>query len=136
MEITMTNVPGAVGESAGTEGTPLNPNIRFTVTYLQSQGFNTVDSGDGKTHAHECDRDYAYVSIRVGSHRLLDEADRLYMLLLKLGVPMGEVGPADSPRPCIQATYDPVNGFAIIDLMYVDDDHFRRIGLLCNEEAL
>jgi len=113
---------------------PLNENIKFTVEFLQKAGFVTVDSGDGETHACECDRDYAYVSIRVRAHNMLSEADRLCALLKTHGIDIYELRSKDYEEdnvpPCIQATYDPGDGSANIDLMYLDDGYFRNVGLL------
>jgi hypothetical protein len=98
----------------------LNPGIRKLVRILRDAGFNTVDSGDGRTHEHVCDREYAYVSIRVGEpQHLIDKSRALQVLLAGLGVSIQEIGLEE--RPCIQATYDPANNLAMIDLAYVDD---------------
>jgi hypothetical protein len=110
---------------------PLNENIRLTVMFLQTAGFVTVDSGDGKTHACECDRDYAYVSIKVRAHNMLSEADRLCALLKAHGIDIYELRSKDYAEddipPCIQATYDPGDGSANIDLMYFDDDYLKNV---------
>lgn len=50
----------------------LNPGIRKTVAYLRSLGFDTVDSGDGQTHEHECDRPHGYVTISLQKWQRLE----------------------------------------------------------------
>lgn len=42
---------------------PLNPGIVRTVALLNYLGFTTVSSGDGATHACECDADIPFVVI-------------------------------------------------------------------------
>ena len=99
----------------------LNPGIRRTVKWLNDHGFLTSDSGDGKTHEFECDRDHAYVVILVPTpEELVAQTQRLVALLEGQGVVLGPVGFNDAP--CIQASYDPVNGLPVIDLMNLDDD--------------
>ena len=104
----------------------LNPGIRRTVQGLRHHGFKTVDSGDGVTHEHACDRAYAYVSIRCEPEELVDEAHRLCGMLRLAGVDVATVGKAfaEGELPtgvCIQASYDPSDGFALIDLAGLSD---------------
>lgn len=99
----------------------LNPGIVNTVAWLQSKGLQTVDSGDGKTHDFECDRDHAYVVMVVKPADLAAEADRLMALLRLAGIEVKAHGPEGTTHPAISASYDPGNGVAILDLMYVDD---------------
>lgn len=97
----------------------LNPGIRNLVAYLRARGFDTCDSGDGVTHEAECDRDYAYVSIETRAAHLVPETHRLVDVVLNAGIRIRPQSMAN--EPCIQATYDPANGVAIIDLMHVTD---------------
>jgi hypothetical protein len=98
----------------------LNPGIRELVRRLRAKNLNTCDSGDGKTHEHECDRTYPYVSIRIGDPiDLIPMSRGLLSLLGEWGVSIQDIGIYE--RPCIQATYDPANNLAMIDLCYVDD---------------
>lgn len=120
----MTNQPDYVHGDV-----PLNPNIVFTVQFLQDNGFRTTDSGDGKTHECECDRDYAYVVMSCPSHRLLDEADRLMKILRGAGVNLGQIS-REEDIVAIQATYDPFDGTSFLEVLYLDDDHFRKLGYL------
>ena len=104
----------------------LNPGIRRTVQWLNDGSFQTCDSGDGKTHEHACDRDYPYVVIRCDPMYLVGEADRLRRSLREIGISLKAQGHAlnESGKlfcACIQASYDPVDRMALIDLMGVDD---------------
>lgn len=98
---------------------PINPGIRKTVEWLNSQGFPTVDSGDGETHDYTCDRDYPYVTIRVVDYTtLIVETERLLAAIKPRVAGCVDVG---FDGPSIQASYDPVNHIALIDLMHVTD---------------
>lgn len=97
----------------------LNPGITKIVALLQANGFNTVDSGDGETHDFECDREYGYVAMTVPPEDMVEEANRLRDLLGANGIAVHITN--DQEKPCIQASYDPVNGLALIDLEYVHD---------------
>lgn len=103
----------------------LNPGIAKTVQWLQSHGFRTTDSGDGETHLYACDRDYPYVVMSVDPADMVEEADRLLNLCLEAGLPMGEMSMGEMSMEqtslSIQATYDPTNKLAFIDLMGVSD---------------
>lgn len=105
--------PVAPAAPPTTDINALNPGIRRVVAWLNERGFVTVDSGDGKTHEHECDRDYPYVVIRASSPMaLVDECDRLLV----------ELGPlAHLEGVAIQGNYDPNDGYAFIDLRGLDD---------------
>lgn len=102
-----------------TDNEDLNPGIRRTVAWLRAKGFRTTDSGDGVTHSFECDRDEAYCSIAVEPARLVSEAARLCLLLEDAGVAVHPMGP--EALVTIQATYDPADGSAFIDLVGLDD---------------
>ncbi len=104
----------------------LNPGIRRTVAWLRERGFDTCDSGDGATHEHPCDRPYPYVAMRTLPVRLVTEAHRLVAELARVGVPVLSMGHAFDPdgRPtgvAIQASYDPGDGVAVLDLVGLDD---------------
>lgn len=103
----------------------LNPGIVGTVRWLNFLGFVTTDSGDGKTHDFECDRDYAYVVIVVPKEHLIREAERLVSELARIGIrvlPMTK----DGNEVSVQATYDPAEGTATIDLSGVCDETIRK----------
>lgn len=97
----------------------MNPGIRLTVAWLDSIGFTTTDSGDGKTHEYECDRDHAYVVMVVDPEDLIAEAERLKRALTNRGIGVSSIGEG---APAIQASYDPSNGLAVLDLMGLDDE--------------
>jgi hypothetical protein len=103
---------------------PLNPGIVKLVTLLYQNGFYTCDSGDGKTHDYECDRDHAYVSMTVDPDRLVEETRRLQRVLRDHGVELFPQSPED--RPFVQASFDPANEFAVIDLCFVDDTMIKE----------
>lgn len=99
----------------------LNPGIREVVAWLNKHGFRTTDSGDGKTHDYECDRDYPYVVIRIpDAPRLVYETNRLFLLLVDLGIRARPIG-REPGAVEIQASYDPGNSTAVIDVMGLDD---------------
>lgn len=106
----------------------LNPGIRKLVNFLQQEKFHTIDSGDGETHDYKCDRDYGYISIMSSSEKLIEESERLVKVLRRVGI---EAVPAriNAPEPghCnIQASYCPIDGFAIIDVRYVHDKYMKK----------
>lgn len=98
----------------------LNPGIKRLVALLRAHGFNTCDSGDGKTHDFECDRPEAYVSMTVSCERLVDEADRLLRVLRKHGIGVGTMNVFGGVM--IQASYDPTDGSGILDLTGLTDE--------------
>lgn len=86
----------------------INPGILNTVQWLRSHGFNTVDSGDGKTHLYECDLPVPYVHILVRADDMASECKRLAALLREKGItvePMNQ----DNSVPCIQCHWDVSN---------------------------
>lgn len=99
----------------------LNPGVRRLVRVLREAGFDTCDSGDGATHDHECDRSYPYVVIRVRPAEMAEEARRLRKVLRAFGCAVDTAIGMDESEPAIQATYDPVNDIATIDLTGVTD---------------
>jgi hypothetical protein len=102
----------------------LNPGIRRTVEWLNQKGFETHDSGDGRTHEFECDRDHPYVVIVVPVEKLVDECHRLRDTLEDREVKIWPIGATVGGKlmPCIQASYDPAAPLGILDVMHVDDD--------------
>lgn len=97
----------------------LNPGIRRLVALLNANGFSTIDSGDGKTHDFACDREYPYVVAKVRPDELTRRANELVTLMAEHSVRIEAMG--EGSTPCIQATYDPINKIATVDLMHVDD---------------
>lgn len=100
----------------------MNPGIRQTVKWLRELGFETTDSGDGKTGDCECDHPYPYVAMTVGHPlHLIIETDRLVVELQKLGIkiePLDEEGTAS----CVQASYDAGDKYAVIFIANIDDE--------------
>ena len=97
----------------------LNPGIKRTVCWLWCHNFLTCDSGDGETHEYECDREVAYVVMTVHPGILITEADRLLQLLRSVGVEVEPV--SDGDGVVIQATYDPANQTAVLELFGFKD---------------
>ena len=101
----------------------LNPGIVRTVEWLNAHGFKTIDSGDGETHDYECDRPYPYVVMITSPDKLVDEAERLYSLLSSEGFLLAPFG-CESDA-CIQASYDPADGTAVIELINLADKDWQ-----------
>lgn len=103
----------------------LNPGIRSTVWQFREWGFDTKDSGDGKTHQFDCDLKCPYVHIETTPDKLASEADRLLGLLKQSGVNFDNCPhPQDNPEefadfPTVEASYSPIDGKAIIFTMNV-----------------
>lgn len=94
----------------------LDPGIRQVVRQLNDLGFVTTDSGDGVSKTDmEGAMDVPNVAIKVDPFYLLGEADRLYRHCAEWGL----------EDFTIQASYDPVDGSAVILLLGVDDSTLR-----------
>ena len=105
----------------------LDPGIRETVRWLHGHGFLTCDSGDGMSKGDmECAMPFPNVSMIVSRDDMCSEADRLYGLLQCVGVQEQGLGFA----PCIQSSYDPANGIAVLTMLNVDDEFLRMCGLI------
>lgn len=95
----------------------INPGIRKFVRLFRDHGFETVDSGDGETHDHECDRDEGYVVIRLNDRMsLVDCANEVMVIMEVAGIRL-----APTTGPTIQASYSPIDGFRIIDIHGIHD---------------
>ncbi len=85
----------------------LNPGIRYTVQKLREWGFDTRDSGDGKTHDHACDLPIPYVHISIHDPAHLHHDLRTLMELMEgEGITVGmcdETGENPSIEGCILA---------------------------------
>jgi hypothetical protein len=101
----------------------INPGIRNVVAWLQAQGFNTTDSGDGKTNVGviEGALDYPHVIMTVVPADLILCADRLVRELGQLGVEVEQPG---GEGPWVEASYDPVTKVGLIALGNFDDESF------------
>jgi hypothetical protein len=109
----------------------INPGIQRAVLMFQSYGFKTVDSGDGETHDYDCDRPYPYVVIESEPGKLVSQAHNVWALLNNRGiqaVPVGTRGEDAGEYSAveIQATYDPADGSAYIEVMYLHDRMLER----------
>lgn len=104
----------------------LDPGIRRTVRWLQKNEFRTTDSGDGVAKFQcaepmEGALDYPHVVCVVASDLLASEADRLAELVHDLGVDVVPNGLREPGQAGISASYDPVDGVAVIVLEGVGD---------------
>lgn len=94
----------------------LDPGIRETVRWLNENGFETTDSGDGKTKFEDgdapcCAMDIPNVAIKVDRERLVAETDRLFALLTARGCGPVPAGPEVVPGEVnLQGFYDPTVG--------------------------
>lgn len=86
----------------------LDPGIRWVVIWLNKIGFETTDSGDGRTKPPGPDvLPYAHVAIKSSPTSLLSDADHLRRRI-------DDARPGGSVMPSIQATYDPADQSAVI----------------------
>lgn len=100
----------------------LCPGIQQTVAWLQGQGFQTTDSGDGHSNeGMECALPFPNVTMVCSPAEMAVESDRLLGLLRDRGVVVEPGSPEEPGPPRIQASYDPANGVAVIMLVNVDD---------------
>ena len=97
---------------------PINPGIVKTVAALNAIGLETCDSGDGETHAAECDRDVGYVVVLASKANFFEEAHRVTDELKRLGAPLDT---GDGTGVLIQANYGPVDGLCLIDVSQIHD---------------
>lgn len=99
----------------------LSPNIRKTVMWLRSHGFETTDSGDGTNHAAgmECAFKYANVFMQVDPSLMLQEAHRLLKLVNSHGNP--------SKYFSIEVSYSPIDEIAMLMLFGFSDSQLESI---------
>lgn len=106
----------------------LDPGIRETVVWLNALGYETCDSGDGKTKFEagsrwnkEFLRDHAHVVIKLRrASDILVASRQLKADIEALGISVKLGGVT------IQATFDPRDESALIDVMYLDDRELAR----------
>lgn len=99
----------------------INPGIVRTVALLNRLGFETTDSGDGKTNVEagmEEALDFPHVVIRSCKRDLARDADGLVAELEHIGV---KLSPQGQGPVWIEATYDPADGTALVMLCGLDD---------------
>lgn len=103
----------------------LNPGIQRTVALLRAHGFETTDSGDGKTHTFGCDLPVPYVHMLViPASALVERADALMTFLIKRGVSFADEAISEEGElvgPHLEAHYSPADGLATISLFNVND---------------
>jgi hypothetical protein len=102
----------------------LDPGIRETVRRLNDLGFETTDSGDGVSKPDmECAQSVPNVAITCKGKDMCVIADRLMREVTRGGF---SVEPVGTGKVFIQATYDPADGTAVIQLIGVSDDGWRK----------
>ena len=90
------------------------PTMTKTVAWLNAQGFNTTDSGDGVSNAGmgcEIPRAHVFIQLTDGA-RLVEESHRLMRLAQERWPDV---------RVSIEGTYSPVDGVGILMLWDVTD---------------
>ena len=98
---------------------PINPGIVKTVAALNAIGLETCDSGDGETHAAECDRDVGYVVVKVpNKYDIIHASHCVAVELKRLGAPMDT---GDGSGVLVQAMYSPLDGVATVDVSQIHD---------------
>jgi hypothetical protein len=124
-----------LGDAGGTPRPPidlqaLDPGIRETVRRLREAGFDTSDSGDGRSKPADPVEvlDFPHVAIRASASSLIGEAERLRFFLSDAGLTVEPFGmePEPEKRIGIQASYDPSNGSAIVLLTGLSDEAWPR----------
>jgi len=102
----------------------IDPGVRKLVAWLNDIGFTTTDSGDGLSK-FACGIDEAlafpHVALRCEPSELIDEAQRLRVRLALRGITCTAPDGAFPLRPMIEASYNPVDGVAVIFLSNVSD---------------
>lgn len=92
----------------------ISPGVRDLVLWLNKEGYETTDSGDGTHHGEgmECAVPFPMIAIKAGKYEVRWRCDFLYEELSGRGVKFGS-GP-DDPR--IDGNYNPVTGAGVIVL--------------------
>lgn len=84
----------------------LDPGIRDIVAHLRAAGFETTDSGDGRSKEPDPEvMPFAHMAIASEPARLLADADAALAFLAAAGVPPGFQ---------VEATYWPIGGNAVV----------------------
>jgi len=94
----------------------LNPGIRRLVKMLRDAGFETTDSGDGKTNVEagmEGALTVPHVHCIVSSKTMVQEAHRMLLLITDANL---DIGPGT-----VQALFDPTDGVAMVSVYGIDD---------------
>ncbi len=123
------------GKFVGVEGATeqdmldgIDPGVRRLVAWLRANGFNTTDSGDGKTKFAQgfttedgvCE--WPHVVIVFDKHEFVAEVDRLGTLLWdEHKIELFDMGPEETNEPRLDASYCFASQCATAMLLYVDD---------------
>lgn len=86
----------------------LDPGIRNIVAHLRAAGFETTDSGDGRSKSHYDEGfalPFAHVATKSSPELLLTDAEAAYAFLVGADVPPGFK---------VEASYDPADRTAIL----------------------
>lgn len=102
--------------------TSLNPGITATVAWLQKLGFETIDSGDGKTHDFGCDLPIPYVHMAIKPSAIVEDSRKLASALGLRGIIVNDGPDENGGGVHIQADYCPIRNGAHISLFNVDDE--------------
>lgn len=101
----------------------LSPEVRDLVVWLNEQGFETTDSGDGSNFkaGMEGALSFPHVFMKAEPKILVHEGRRLYRLLEHRGIDFKPhlIDPQFPYYPQIQATYDPHDETGVLLLMHV-----------------
>jgi len=91
----------------------LSPGVKDAVLFLNKLEFETCDSGDGSNYSNgmECAMPFPNIIIQSTKADLFSESDRLAILFKRKGI----------TNITIEASYDPVDGSALI--MLLDHDN-------------
>lgn len=112
----------------------LDPGIRRTVAWLRDLGFSTTDSGDGVSKGED-GLAFAHVFIVPNTWSDLVQTARLLLWHLQ-GHAKIDVGPVGRGAVFIEASFDPFDGTAIVQLHGLDDAALVAAGVLpAPEEA-
>ena len=106
----------------------LNVGIRKTVKWLRKHGFQTCDSGDGKTADFGCDRGCPYVVSEVEPNMLTVESNRLCDMLTARGIEVLSMT-MEGRSPTIHASYSPTDRHAFVDIMFLEDSMLTPVML-------
>jgi len=106
----------------------LSLGVKDLVLWLNDQGFNTCDSGDGTNFAAGmgCAVPFPMVAIEVPPDKMHAEADRLKRVLTERGVdftPPKDEASEDVQFPTIEASYNPQDGYSVIVLYNILSKH-------------
>ncbi len=133
----------------------LDSNIRKSIRLLRGHGFDTTDSGDGKAKFElgqehgdimPCGLQYPNIAIIVDPFKLTSETIRLAEIISEIGIQLQPMGWhhahtedllsfEDDPPGWdienaveIEGSFDPIDGSAVIIVLYLDDTKLELAG--------